>query len=250
VSGPAAGARLADAAAWHDVECASYTADLPLWRELAAAARGAILEIGCGSGRVTLDLAERGHEVVGLDADPDLVRALAARARERGLGVEVAVGDARALALGRRFSLIVAPMQVLQLVGGVEGRRAVLRGARAHLEPHGLLAAALADPFDSVPAEEALPPLPDVREEGGWVLSSTPVALRRVQAGVEIDRLRQAVGPDGSISETLVTIALDAVDRARLESEAAREGFTTRPARRVAPTYDHIGSTVVLLAGS
>ena len=44
---------------WHDVECASYEADLDLWRELAAAARGPVLDHGCGTGRVALDLAAR-----------------------------------------------------------------------------------------------------------------------------------------------------------------------------------------------
>ena len=41
---------------WHDVECGAYVADLPLWRELAAACEGPILDVGAGTGRVTLDL--------------------------------------------------------------------------------------------------------------------------------------------------------------------------------------------------
>jgi SAM-dependent methyltransferase len=239
--------RLADAAAWHDVECAAYAADLPLWRELADAARGPVLELGCGTGRVALDLAGRGHEVVGLDTDSALVRALASRARERGLPVEAVVGDARSFALGRRFPVVVAPMQVVQLLGGAGGRRAMLRSVRRHLEPRGLLAVALADPFDAVPAEDALPPLPDVREEGGWVLSSTPVAVRPVEGAVEIDRVRQAVAPGGAISETLVTIALDSLDPATIESEARGEGFSARAPRRVPPTADYVGSAIVLL---
>src|SRR4029079_2359457 len=51
-------------AAWHDVECASYAADLQLWRELAAGAAPApVLDLGAGTGRVALDLAELGHDV-------------------------------------------------------------------------------------------------------------------------------------------------------------------------------------------
>ena len=45
------------AIAWHDAECGSYRADLPLWRELADEAGGPVLDLGCGSGRVALDLA-------------------------------------------------------------------------------------------------------------------------------------------------------------------------------------------------
>src|SRR5439155_743 len=56
---------------WHDVECGAYVADLPLWRELAAACEGPILDVGAGTGRVTLDLARHGHDVVALDRDAD-----------------------------------------------------------------------------------------------------------------------------------------------------------------------------------
>ena len=236
-----------DSVAWHDVECAAYDADLPLWRELAESAGGPVLEVGCGSGRVALDLAACGHEVTGLDADPDLVRDLADRARERGLRVEAVTADARSFELGRRFALVVAPMQVVQLLGGNRGRAAFLDRALAHLEPEGLLAAALADPFEGIPAREALPPLPDVREAEGWVLSSQPVAVRSEQGAVAIDRLRQAVSPGGELSESLVTIRLDALSPAELEREGEAAGLRPCGARRVPETRDHVGSTVVLL---
>ncbi len=58
---------------WHDVECSRYDADFALWRELAAAAGGPILDVGAGTGRVALDLAAAGHEVVALDLDPLLL---------------------------------------------------------------------------------------------------------------------------------------------------------------------------------
>ena len=67
------------------------------------------------------------------------------------------------------------PMQVAQLLGGARGRAAMLDAVAQHLAPGGLLAIALADPYDTVPADEALPPLPDMLEIDGWVLSSTPV---------------------------------------------------------------------------
>ena len=84
---------------WHDVECAAYTADLDLWRSLAADAGGPILDLGCGTGRVALDLAERGFDVTGVDSDPELVEALRARARDRGLRADGVVADARSLDL-------------------------------------------------------------------------------------------------------------------------------------------------------
>src|SRR4051812_12173133 len=98
----------AEAVIWHDVECGAYAEDLPLWRELAAAAPGPVLDVGAGTGRVALDLAARGIEMVALDADTELLAALRARAAD----VETVTADARAFDLGpRRFGAVIVPMQ-------------------------------------------------------------------------------------------------------------------------------------------
>jgi SAM-dependent methyltransferase len=236
------------AVVWHDVECAAYDADLDLWRELATEAAGPILDIGCGTGRVALDLAERGHDVTAVDADPDLVRELARRARARGLRLSAYPLDARTLVLERTFAIAIAPMQVVQLLGGPPGREAMLRAVRSHLSPGGRLAAALADPFDGLPSDMVLPPLPDVREEDGWVFQSTPIAVRDEPGGVlAIDRLREAVSPAGDHADEVATIRLDRVLPEELEAEAERCGFRPRPRRRVPETDAYVGSTVVVL---
>lgn len=232
---------------WHDVECAAYAADLPLWQELGEAAGGAVLDLGCGSGRVTLRLAGAGRHVVGLDSDRDLIAALNARAREARLAIEAHVGDVRTFSLGRRFPLAIAPMQVVQLLGGRAGRAALLACAAAHLEPGGLLALALADPLDGVPPDACEPPLPDVRECDGWVYSSRPLAIRAERGAIAIERLRQAVSPEGELSEELHTVRLDTVTSETLESEARQAGLQPAGRRQVPPTDAYVGSTVVLL---
>jgi SAM-dependent methyltransferase len=235
------------AAVWHDVECASYDADLPLWRELAFEVRGPILDLGCGTGRVALDLAAHGYDVTGIDSEPAFTGALAARARERDLRVRAETADVRSFALaGRTFALAIAPMQVAQLLGGREGRARMLACVRKHLMPGGLLAVALADPFEGIPDDEdPAPPLPDVREQDGWVYSSTPVDVRQEGSATAIDRLRQAVSPSGELDEQLATILLDAVTPDQLEGEA--KGYAVRPRRHVPPTADYVGSVVVML---
>src|SRR3954469_10350172 len=152
--------RLNETVIWHDVECASYSADLDVWEELAAGADGPLLDIGCGTGRVALHLAALGHEVVGLDSEPDLIQALGARSRAAGLSVDGAVADARSFELaGRTFALAIAPMQVVQLLGGSPGRAAMLATVRRHLQPGGgTLAIALADPFEGGAGESVGPP--------------------------------------------------------------------------------------------
>jgi SAM-dependent methyltransferase len=234
---------------WHDVECASYSADIALWRELAAKAGGPVLDIGAGTGRVALDLAERGHDVWAVDSDSALVDALAERAREGGLRVHAVTADARTLELGHaaRFPLGIAPMQVVQLFGGQPGRAAALERLLAHLQPGGVFAAAIADPFDGEPPEVVGPPLPDIREQAGWVFQSQPVFLRQVPGGSEIDRVRQAVSPSGELTESYNTIRLDDLTAEELENDGRVAGFRVRRRRDVPPTRDYVGSAVVML---
>ena len=55
------------AALWHDLECGDYREDLALWRSLVAQTGGPVLDVGAGTGRVTLELASSGVPVVALD---------------------------------------------------------------------------------------------------------------------------------------------------------------------------------------
>jgi SAM-dependent methyltransferase len=235
------------AADWHDVECASYAVDLPIWRELADAAGGPVLDIGAGTGRVALDLARRGHTVMAIDSDEDLVDALNSRARVAQLPVTAHTADARSPLAGGPFALVLLVMQVVQLLGGPDGRAAMLGAVRGVLAPGGVLAIALADPFDAVPAGESLPPLPDILERDGWVFSSLPVAVRDEGDRVAIDRVRQAVSPAGELTDEFATITLDSVSAGTLEDEALAAGYRLAGRRQIPETRDHIGSTVVML---
>lgn len=232
---------------WHDVECARYAADLTVWRELAAAERGPILDVGAGTGRVALDLARQGHEVVALDREPAFLDAL--RARAGSLAVQTVVGDAGAFSLpGQSFGLIVAPMQTIQLLG-VAGRAGFLRSAREHLAADGLVACALADAMEAFDAEHALLPLPDVGHADGVSYYSQPVALRDKGDRMAIERVRTVIEPGGRRSASEDVIHLDKVTPAQVEAEARAAGMRPVPLRVIAPTDVHVGTIVVMFRG-
>lgn len=246
---PAAADPLALHVLWHDLECGRYDADLPLWRELAAehAAGGPILDLGAGAGRVSLDLARAGHEVLALDVDAALLAALAERAAAERLPVETVQADARDFALERDFALVLAPMQTIQLLGGPEGRAGLLRSAARHLRAGGLLACALADAMEGFDAEHTEPPLPDVLERDGWVYASQPVAVRPGPDGTTIERIRQTVSPEGARTAEGDTIVLDRLDGDTFEAEGVALGLRAAGRRFVEMTDEHVGSEVVLL---
>lgn len=97
-----------------------------------AAPGSAVLDAGCGTGRVAVELARRGHRVTGVDSDPSML-AVAERQPGRWL-----LGDLVTLDLAERFDLVVAAGNVVVfLTPGTEPE--VVGRLAAHLRPGGLL---------------------------------------------------------------------------------------------------------------
>jgi len=232
-------------ALWHDLECGAYGEDLPLWRALAGEAGGAVLDVGAGTGRVALDLAASGVAVVALDAETALLEALEHRAA--GLPVETVVADARGFTLGRRFSLVLVPMQTLQLLGGPGGRAAFLRCALDHLEPGGLMAAALADAMDCFDEEHEMPPPADACEIVDVRYASQLVAVEDEGDRAALHRRREIVGPGERYESRDIVVRLDRVSAQQIAAEGSEVGFLSEPDLSVPQTEEYLGSTVVML---
>jgi SAM-dependent methyltransferase len=231
---------------WHDVECGGYAEDLSLWRSLVAEHGEPVLDVGAGTGRIALDLARCGHEVVALDHDQALIAELARRAAD--LKVTAVTGDARDFDLGRQFALCIVPMQTIQLLGGADGRAAFLECARRHLQPGGLLAVAIAPELELFEVVDGgLSPLPDIREVDGIVYSSLPTAVRADREGFLLERRRERISATGSRSVEQDVIRLDRLTGDELESEARDVGLHPAGRAAVAATDDYVGSEVVLL---
>ncbi len=231
---------------WHDIECGAYCADLPVWRALAREHSGPVLDIGAGTGRVALDLAERGHRVVALDLDASLLAELSRRAD--GHEIETAVADARGFELSTTFGLIIVPMQTIQLLGGAAGRAPFLERARRHLAADGVVAIAISEELELYEVDAALGgPLPDIRELEGVLYSSQPTAVREERNGFVLERRRETVDPGGRRTVERDVLRIDALSADELERDAAAAGLMPADRIGIPPTSDHVGSTVVVL---
>ena len=226
---------------WHDVECGRYAADLALWRELAAREPGPVLDVGAGTGRVSLGLARAGHDVTALDVEPELLDAL--RDRAGALPVTAVAADARDFALDRRFGLIIVPMQTIQLLDARDG---FLAAAHRHLRPGGLLAIAITAAMEDFGELEELPE-PDRGAVADWRFASQPTAVRALPAATRIERIRRTFAPDGAVLEEDDVIELAHLTVDALEAEGRAAGLEPEPARSIPATEEHVGSEVVLL---
>ncbi|MGH6948290.1 MAG: class I SAM-dependent methyltransferase [Kiloniellales bacterium] len=98
----------------------------------------AVLDLGCGTGRLASRLAELGHRVVGVD--PAAAMLDVARKRPGGGAVEWLEGDARNVDLARRFDLILMTGHTFQTLLSANNQRAMLANLVKHLSDGGRFA--------------------------------------------------------------------------------------------------------------
>ena len=149
--------------------------DVPFWRGVAAAAAGPVLELGCGTGRVSLPLARAGVALVGIDRSAPMLARAARRAKALGRGspagrarrrLTLVRGDIRALPFAPgHFRMVLAPYGVLQSLLGDGDLAAALTAAHSVLERGGIFGIDL---------------VPDVRD---WCEYTDRVQLRGRTAG-------------------------------------------------------------------
>ena len=242
----------AEASIWQEVEFGSYEADLPLWRGLADTAGEPVLELGAGAGRVSLQLAEEGREVIALERDAGLAAALKDASRSDGR-LTVLTGDLafpEELQLPVRPALVIGPLHVIQVLQAA-GRRALLDRLAELAAPGGTIALTLVDESTMLSSGTAASQiLPDMRELDGWVYSSEPLWVQVGDEALTVRRLRETVSPEGRMERQLQDEVLFRVSPELLEEEAKDAGLRPRGRRQISSGPNEADSTVVLLEAS
>jgi SAM-dependent methyltransferase len=243
------GGGFSEAGIWQLVESDGYRVDLGIWSDLAEQTRGEVLDLGCGIGRVSNHLNQIGHRTTGVDRDPDLIEDFNRR-RPPGSPAGI-VADATSLQRpdspldGRSFPLVIAPQQLLQILGGPAQRSRLLGSLPELIDPGGLAAFAICEELPPGPVDYPDVP-PDIREVGGWVHASQPVSIETGSGSVTAVRRRKSLGPDGEVRESRDSVTLERLDRLTLEAELLEAGMLMAGSATIPATTRHMGSTLVL----
>jgi SAM-dependent methyltransferase len=123
----------------YDLALERFEADLSFWLEEARQARGPVLEVTCGTGRILLHLLASGIDVDGVDLHPQMLERLEAKAATRGLKPRVSLGDMRDFTTPRRYVRVFIPFNGFAHCETTADQLACLQCCREHLEPGGAL---------------------------------------------------------------------------------------------------------------
>lgn len=97
-----------------------------------------ILDIGCGTGNVTLPLAAMGYKLTGLDLSPEMLAVAESKAREKRLDIRWIMQDMREINLGEhRYDLVISMTDSLNYIADVDELASVFHSVKNHLKPGG-----------------------------------------------------------------------------------------------------------------
>lgn len=198
-----------DMVRFYEIEHEMFSEDLALYRGFAKHCGGPLLELGCGTGRLLIPLAQAGFEVTGVDRSAPML----ARARQKiaSLPLEVASritliqGDMRDVSLHRQFSLVFIALNTFVHLLTRQDQHQALDTATRHLSPEGRLIIDLSNPLllPASPEPLTLHRRWEDRERGETILKFTSAQFDPGTQLEELVLIYDVIDADGRVTRSV-----------------------------------------------
>lgn len=177
--------------------------DGALYTHLAGRAGGCVLELGCGNGRILLELLGHGIDAVGIDCSACMLSQLRQKAAVRGWAPKVCRMDARALGFTDAFAMVLCPYSLITYMTRPDDAARMLAAIRGVLAPD---ASVVIDAFIPRPTASSTGFSFDYRRDHGDAVLTRAKRIATVAPGVNrIERRYELVAADGQILERIET---------------------------------------------
>ena len=153
-------------AATYDIRTATPAGEIDFYVARSRASGGPVLELGCGTGRISWPIARAGVSIVGLDIERAMLERAEAKRRQEPAEVRdrarFVVGDMSNFSLDERFALAIIQFRAFLMLLTVEAQQQTLACIHRHLVPGGRLIIDIFDPRYDLLAEESFTPRREV----------------------------------------------------------------------------------------
>jgi len=167
--------------------------DIDFYIQYADELKGNILELGCGTGRITIPLARAGHKVWGLDVSQPMLEVFAEKLRSESETIvnnlHVLPGDMRDFSLNEKFKLIFIPFRTFQNLITEEEQQNCLKCCHQSLEDDGLFIVNVFKPWGIIDESWVQP------EKTDYETTKNGVTVKRTNISEKIDLKNQVIYP-------------------------------------------------------
>jgi SAM-dependent methyltransferase len=201
--------------------------DLPFWLGLASQAGDPILELGCGTGRVLIPLAQAGYHTIGMDNDPAMLKFLQTLlGPDMGHSPELIEADISEFDLARKLPLIILPCNTFSTLKN-EQRLGCLKCVSKHLQNGGIFGVSIPNPelLLRLPARSQ----PEIEDEFIHPATGNPVQVssswQRKKNTFTVTWTYDQLLPDGTVDRMEVNAAHEIIDLSTYQADFENSGL-------------------------
>ena len=121
----------------YDAQHVEIVEDIPFYISQAQKADGPILELACGTGRITIPIARQDFDITGLDISEGMLKVAREKAYRENLTCAFIHGDCRHFSLGKKFNFVFIPFNSIAHIHDRESFDALCSSVKDHLEESG-----------------------------------------------------------------------------------------------------------------
>ncbi len=109
-----------------------------------------VLELACGTGRLTIPIAEQGFNITGLDISGKMLNRARIKANKKGLKLDLVKADCRNFNLRKKFNYIFIPFNSIAHLHDLESIESCFSSVKKHLSPDGRFVVDMFNPILSI----------------------------------------------------------------------------------------------------
>jgi SAM-dependent methyltransferase len=121
----------------YDLQASHFVGDIPFYERQIERYGQPVLELACGTGRITIPLSQKGIDITGLDVTKAMLSLAREKAKAQGVRIDWVLADGRDFKIDRKFSLIFIPVNSIAHLHGREDLEAFFSRVKEHLHRKG-----------------------------------------------------------------------------------------------------------------